>query len=408
MDASATRADTGRREGLGRLGFKAGSSLVFAVLLWFPGLGAAQSQPELQPQPDRQDQPDLQVHLENFDEVAAAAAAARDRGDLPRAIELFQQAVQLHPKWPDGWWYLGSLEYNTNAYGSAIDALTHYIELTPGAGPAMALRGLCEFEQRQYSESLQDLEHGTALGAAAQPRNTAIIVDHEALLLTHLGKFEEALGKYAVLVKHGAVNDSLIQGIGLAGLRMPIFPQDITPSQQQMVLLVGRAAAAVMSGEMTTGQQLFDAVFHGFPSTPYVHYLYGYLLFPTDPGQAIAQFQQELAVSPSSAIVHSMLAWVYNSEGEYTDALPDARAAVIDDPSLPIAQLVLGRDLIETGNVQDGMSLLEGVLKTDPKNLEAHLGLVRAYSMLGRRDDAGRERLLCLALADKRASNANM
>src|ERR1039458_9303236 len=167
-----------------------------------------------------------QDHPESFDELTAGASSAREQGDIPRAIELYQQATQLNPKWPDGWWYLGSLQYGVNAYAPAIEALTHYIELTPDAGPARALRGLCEFEVGQYPQSLQDLQQGIALGAANQPRNAGIVLYHEALLLTRLGRFEEALGKYAVMVRHGTINEDVTNGIGLSGLRMPILPKD--------------------------------------------------------------------------------------------------------------------------------------------------------------------------------------
>ncbi len=335
----------------------------------------------------------------NFDELAASASAARAHGDLPRAISLYQEAVQLNPKWPDGWWYLGSLQYGTNAYGPAADALTHYIELTPGAGPALALRGLCEFEEGKYLESLQDLQQGISFGAANQPKNAGIILYHEALLLTRAGRFEEALGQFSLMVKHGSVNGDVINGIGLAGLRMPILPQEINPAQAEIVAMVGQAASAVMGGDLPTAHHAFLAVFERFPTTPDLHYLYGYLLFTVDPDQAIAQFQRELPVSPTSAVTHAMLAWAYGLRGDYPASLPNAQKAAAEDPSLTMAQLVLGRAMVETGDVTAGLPHLEAVLASEPQNLEAHLALAKAYSKLGRADDARRERLQCLAIS---------
>ena len=350
-----------------------------------------------------------QSHPESFDALAAAASSAREQGDIPRAIELYQQATQLNPQWPDGWWYLGSLQYGVDAYAAAIQALTHYIELTPDAGPARALRGLCEFEVGQYPQSLQDLQRGIALGAANQPRNADIVLYHEALLLTRLGRFEEALGKYGVMVRRGTLNEDVTNGIGLSGLRIPILPKDIDPSQAQLVAMVGQAAATFMSGDLSGAHQAFEEIFDHFPTTPNVHYLYAYLLFPTDPDQAIAQFQKELTISPASALVHAMLAWAFGMQGDYEIALADAQKAFAEDPSLSMAQLVLGRDLVETGNVKGGLPHLETLVKTDPQNLEAHIALAKAYAELGRRDDARRERLLCLALSGHgTTADANM
>jgi tetratricopeptide (TPR) repeat protein len=233
-------------------------AVVLTLLVLVVGLARAQDRPQ------------------TFDEVVANAAAARDQGDLPHAIGLYQQAVELNPKWPDGWWYLGSLQYGTNAYASAAEALTQYIALTPGAGPALALRGLCEFEEGKYPESLQDLQEGISHGAANQPRNAGIILYHEALLLTKTGRFEEALGPFTLMVKHGTINDDVISGIGLAGMRIPTFPKDLDPSQAEMVSMVGRAASDVMGGNLPQAHDAFQQIFQRFPTTPNLHYLYGY------------------------------------------------------------------------------------------------------------------------------------
>ncbi len=340
----------------------------------------------------------------NFDELAADATAAREQGNVPQAVQLYQQAVQLRPAWPDGWWYLGMLQYGNDAYAPAADALTHYINLTPNAGPALALRGLCEFEQAQYPQALEDLQHAIALGAANEPRNAGIIFYHEALLLTRLGRYEEALGKYTALVKHGGISADVVAGIGLAGLRMPVLPRDLDSSQQQLVLKVGQAAASVMNGDLNAGRQAFQSIFTLFPTTPNIHYLYGYLLFTADPAEAIVQFRKELEVSPSSAVAHSMLAWALSMQGDFAAALPSAQKSVDEDPSLAVTQLVLGKDLVETGDVTAGLAHLEAVLKIDPQNLEAHIALAKAYSELGRKDDARRERLLCLTLSGKQAA----
>ncbi len=76
------------------------------------------------------------------------------------------------------------MQYGTGAYPAAQDALTHFIALSPDSGPALALRGLCEFETADFQQSLRDIQHGLALGAANKSRNEEILRLHEALLLT--------------------------------------------------------------------------------------------------------------------------------------------------------------------------------------------------------------------------------
>src|SRR5215472_5117579 len=64
-----------------------------------------------------------------FSGLASKAATARVENDLPRAIQLYGQALQLNPEWKEGWWYLGLLQYEANSYPAARDALTRYIAL---------------------------------------------------------------------------------------------------------------------------------------------------------------------------------------------------------------------------------------------------------------------------------------
>ena len=158
-----------------------------------------------------------------FDDLAARAAAARDQQNLPLAIQLYTQAEQIKPDWQEGWWYLGMLQYSSNQFPGAIDAFNHLLQLVPTAVPAMALRGLCEFETGAYDDSLRDLEQAVAHGALNQPHNEEIIRYHLAQLLAHASRFQEALDQYRFFAEHHADAPDLMIGIGLAGMRVPPF-----------------------------------------------------------------------------------------------------------------------------------------------------------------------------------------
>ena len=331
-------------------------------------------------------------------DLITQASAARMQNDIPRAIQLYSQAVERNPKWPDGWWFLGSLQYGTGAYVPARDALSHYIAIVPEAGPAFALRGLCEFEIGDYRKALVDIEHGISLGAANQPRNEQILRYHEALLLTRLGNYTTALKKYSYFAKNGVSNPELLTAIGLAGLRMPLLPKDVNAEQQELVSAAGNAAYRFLAGDEASAAPAFQALFQRFPRAPNTHFLYGYLLFATDPDAALTEFQQELKTVPSNADAAVMTAWALLLRNAFPEALPYAQKAAELEPALPSAQLVLGRCLMETGDLKGGMQHLEKALQLEPDNLETHLALAKAYSKSGRREDARRERLLCLQL----------
>ena len=333
-----------------------------------------------------------------FDDVVLRAAAARDQNDVPQAIELYRQAVELKPEWPDGWWFLGSLQYSIDAYASARDALTHYLQLTPDAGPAAALRGLCEFETGEYAQSLKDLQRGLSLGAGNQARNEKILRYHEALLLTRTGNFEGALQKYALFAQDKVPNPELLVAVGLAGLRTPLMPKELKVDQQELYAAVGKAALRFMAGDRDVAQQEFQQLFQRYPAQANLHYLYGYLLFPTDPDQGTVEFKRELDVAPANAAAQLMVAWDALIRNEPSEALVYAQKAMAEEPTTPIAQLVLGRALLDTGDAKGGTELLEKELQHDPDNLETHIALAKAYSKTGRKEDARRERMRCLEL----------
>jgi predicted Zn-dependent protease len=254
--------------------------------------------------------------------------------------------------------------------------------------------GACEFETGEYSQSLMDIQRGSSLGAAKQPQDVKILRYHEALLLTTTGNFEGALRKYMPLARGKVPNPELLVGIGLAGLRTPLLPKDVKADQRDLFLAAGNAAFLLMSGDETAAHREFQNLFQRFPTAANAHYLYGSLLFPTEPDQAITEFRRELEISPSNAAAQLMVAWDSLMRNDFPTALAYAEKAESEEPTLPMARLVLGRALVETGNVKGGTELLEKELQLEPDNLEIHFALAKAYSKSGRKEDARRERLL--------------
>lgn len=333
-----------------------------------------------------------------FADIAARAAAARDQQNLPLAIQLYSQAEQINPSWQEGWWYLGVLQYSSNQYSGAIDAFSHLLQLAPTAVPAMALRGLCEFETGAYDVALRDLDEAVAHGAANEPRNEQIIRFHLALLLAHASRFEDALAQYTALARLHAEAPDLFVAIGLAGTRSTAFPVDVPGTDRAFYESAGHAGYVFLSGEDEEADRLFAALFAQYPARLGLHFYYGYLLFPHDPSMAGDQFREELAIKPTSE-TQALLALTLIYEGQFAEAVQPAQAAYDADPNLQIAQVALGRALAETGDMKRGTELLIAAVQRDPNDLEAHLGLASIYSQSGNREEEARERKICRDLA---------
>ncbi|HTU46838.1 MAG TPA: tetratricopeptide repeat protein [Bryobacteraceae bacterium] len=332
-----------------------------------------------------------------FEELAARAAAARQADDVPQALQLYRQSVNLNPKWEEGWWFLGSMLYDSDRYAEGGDALQHVVALDPKAAPAWALLGLCEFETGDYAHSLDHIQRGLAPGSPS-PQMEEVLRYHEALLLTHSGRFSEAIEKYTWFARKGVQNPDLLVGIGLAVLQSPKFPNDVR-SEQERYAIAGSAAFLNMNGDFRNAQMTYRKLVEQYPEAPYVHYAYGCFLLGTNPEAGIQELRRELAINPASAPANAMLAFALLERGDAAAALTPAKAAADEQPNSELSQYVLGRALAEQGNLGSGIQHLEIAEKIDPADLQPHISLATAYSRAGRPQDSRRERIRAVAIA---------
>src|SRR5258706_8882669 len=77
-----------------------------------------------------------------FEELAAKATAAREAGNIPQAIELYREALQLKPAWAEGWWFLGTLCYDSDRYENGQLAFAEFVKLDDKAAPGWSFLGL--------------------------------------------------------------------------------------------------------------------------------------------------------------------------------------------------------------------------------------------------------------------------
>jgi tetratricopeptide (TPR) repeat protein len=333
-----------------------------------------------------------------FQDLATRAAAARDQQNLPLAIELYGQAEQLKPDWAEGWFYLGLLQYSSNSFQPAIDAFNHFLALQPNAPPAMALRGLCEFETGAYDDALRDLEQAVQRGAANEPNNEQIIRYHFAQLLARAGRYQDALLQYQFFAAKNINDADALLGIGLAGMRISTLPKDIPEEGRELFMAAGNAGYVFLSGDSQGADGVFKQLFARYPTAPNLHFFYGVLLFMHGPDLAIDQFKDEVAVAPSNPTAHAILAYSLMFAGRFAEARPEAELALAGAPDMEMAQIALGRSLAETGEPKRAVEVLNQVLQRDANNLEARMGLAIVYSRSGNREDAYRERMVCLSL----------
>ncbi|MGA7415728.1 MAG: tetratricopeptide repeat protein [Bryobacteraceae bacterium] len=335
-----------------------------------------------------------------FEELAAQAAAAREANNVPQAMDLYRQALQLKPEWPEGWWYLGTLAYDSDQYPIGRDAFSNFVKLQSQDAPGWSFLGLCEFETGDYAHSLEHIDRGLKLAAGGmEPGITNVLQFHEALLLVKQGLFDRALPLFLPIVKGGSKDPTLAIALGLASLRRPQLPQEVPADERELVSAAGKVTYLWMNGDSSNVDPAFRALVGAYPTARNVHYLYGTFLLSTNPEQALAQFRMELGINKHSADANAMISLLLIRAGRDDVALSMAQQAVEDGESTPMAHFVYGVLLTRQGELARGIEHLEKAQKLDPNNLEYHIALAGAYSKLGRNEEARRERLTSIALA---------
>jgi tetratricopeptide (TPR) repeat protein len=337
---------------------------------------------------------------QDFERLAAQATAARNANNLPGAIDLYKRAVQASPTWQEGWWFLGSMLYDSDRYAEARDALSHFVELQPNAGAAWGLLGLCEFEMKNYTDSQTHIAQSLALKGQIEPQMEAVLRYHQSLALNRSGEYDKALQSYFWFLRSGAPNNSVLLGMGLATLRTPLIPSEVPPAQQDLFQSAGKAAMYAMSDDPANARKAFDDLLSRYPDAANLHYARGLTLVAQDTEAALDDFKRELQISPSNADAGTMIAWILVRRGEYREALPYAESASRNAKNSAIAEFVYGRSLVETGAVAAGIEHLQLAEKIDPSFLEAHLSLVTAYSRKGLTAEAQRERRISFQMTE--------
>jgi tetratricopeptide (TPR) repeat protein len=82
---------------------------------------------------------------------------------------------------------------------------------------------------------------------------------------------------------------------------------------------------------------------------------------------------------------------IYREQGQRKLAIEQFRTAIARRPDLVEARVQYGTFLLEAGNAEEALPVLERALRYDADNVAAHLNIGDAYRLLGRYADAKRE-----------------
>jgi tetratricopeptide (TPR) repeat protein len=343
--------------------------------------------------------PTRKAAASNFAALAAQAEQASQQDRLDDAVVLYRKALVLKSSWAEGWWSLGTIQYDRNNFKSAAVAFQHAAALDPKKGSPRVMLGLCEFELGQDDAALKHIEEGKQLGLNPDPQFQEVMLYHEGVLLSRKGRFNAAADIFSQLSKSGVQSEELTLALGMTSLQ--IQPKDLpaenTPGRE-VVRRAGQAEALVAAGKFDDAKEAYRRLVNHYPDYPDIQYASGRLLLKLgDVDDAVAAFQQELKNSPQSVPARLQIA-AARYQSDSAAGLPYAQEAVKLAPQLPFAHYLDGLLLLDTGDFQQAIPHLEFAEKGLRSEPGVYFALGNAYAKAGRKQEAARARATFLQL----------
>ncbi|MFL6208514.1 MAG: tetratricopeptide repeat protein [Pyrinomonadaceae bacterium] len=332
---------------------------------------------------------------DDFDQLAATAAAAREADQLDEAVAAYRKALALRPQWAEGWWYLATIFYDRDNYAEAARGFSEAARLQPKAGAPWAMLGLCEFQLGHYDDALIHIQQGRQIGLGDNVELTRVMRYHEGVLSILKGEFEQGQQTLGTLSYEGLKSEDLIIALGLAVLRIGMAPKqvDINYRDRDLIRRAGLAEHFAAQKNVSDAQREYDLLVRDYAKVPNVQYAYGrFLMLNRDEDNAVIAFQREIENWPKHVLARCQLANIKLLHKDIEAGLPFAEEAVKQAPRLPLGHYLLGRLLLEAGQNQRAIQELEATARMVPSEAKIYFALARAYTRMHRKEDAARAR----------------
>jgi tetratricopeptide (TPR) repeat protein len=350
-----------------------------AILAWIVNPGTLWSSP--------------QQKSATFDQLAEKAKRASEENRLDEAAALYRKALALRARWTEGWWSLGTLEYDQDNYAKAVQAFERLLALDPANGTAHAMLGLCQFELSKDEPALNNLLKAEQLGVIKDEQLRKVALYHMGVLELRAHKFDDAKETLDQLARLRVGTKELITALGLAVLL--ISPQDAPPEGAPGATVVeraGEAEAFLAAKDFELAKKAYVQLTSEFPDYPNLHFAFGRLLLETnETDAAVEQFQGELKRDPDN--IYSLLeiaAARYQVDSQ--DGLPYAEHALKLKPGLPFAHYLVAVLRLDTGDPAGAIPELQIAQNAFPNEPRIYFSLGSAYARTGRKAEAAKAR----------------
>jgi arylsulfatase A-like enzyme/Tfp pilus assembly protein PilF len=232
--------------------------------------------------------------------------------------------------------------------------------LDPAAQEKLAALGYVATDRNASRAGAKDM------GADPKDKVEIANLNHRAFLLIEDHHYQEAVPLLQQLIVQDPDTALAYAQLGQCFVSLKQFPQAVPPLRK----------AVQMRPEMTTPHFQLAAA----------------LVETKDFDGAAGELEIVVARLPQFEEAHRMLAVAYAQTGRMPEAIEECKKVLEVEPDHYGTNLLLGRILVITGDPKAALPRLKKAAMLEPKAPEPHMFLAEAFTKLGRKMDAARER----------------
>lgn len=287
-----------------------------------------------------------------------------------RAAELFEQAAELDPAFPQVQYSLGVSYFNAKQYAKATVPLARVHDDNPGDASVRRMLAVAYLNAESYDKAARLLVDDP--GRQTDPQ------------------LQFAYGMALVRSDHPAEAQAVFSSL--------IAEHGDSPDVN---LLLGQASAA--QGDFDGAVRALERAIKARPDIAGAHASLGYIYMKQGKlPEAEAALRAEIEVSPADTQARHTLAAVLELQGAVDEAISIERGVLRNRPDYVDARYLLGKLLLSQGNALEASEHLEAASRLSPEDANVRYQLGQAYTKLGRPEEAQAQFDLFRQLKDAR------
>jgi tetratricopeptide (TPR) repeat protein len=237
-------------------------------------------------------------------------------------------------------------------YAAAAQLAQKHLQKHPSATPVRLMLARAQLAQGQFQEAYVNLQKTLA----SDPHNI------DALYYLSLAARELSHQEYQRLFSLAPDSDRVHQLLAEAALASANYSEAETEFQNSLKANPRSLDAAIELAELKRSQSKFD--------------------------EAIAYYFQAAQIGPLNYEIAYGLGACYTYQQDYPQAIEWLRKSVAFAPDAVAGRFALANALFQSGQVEAAIPELKATLQLEPRMKQGYFLLGRAYSKLGRPDDA--------------------